>query len=93
MISRHRNMLAISKRSLCRPTVARPEALVQVASPRQAQLEIFDLALIPIVEIHPRIDHMKLYEHARRQNLSLYFFFPVLQVASLYIHGQPTHTH
>jgi hypothetical protein len=44
-------VLAIFTRSLRRPTIAHPEALAWVASPRQAQLQIFDLALIPIVEL------------------------------------------
>jgi hypothetical protein len=55
-------MFVVSTRSLHRPTIARPEALA-VASPGQAQLQIFDLALIPIVGICPQINHMKLNEH------------------------------
>jgi transposase InsO family protein len=66
----HNGMLAVSTRSLRRPTVARPEALVRVASPGQAQLQNFDLALIPIVGIRPRINHIKLDEHTRRLLLS-----------------------
>jgi hypothetical protein len=66
----HNGVLAVSSRSLRRPTVARPEALVRVASPGQAQLQIFNLALIPIVGIRPRINHMKLNEHTRRLLLS-----------------------
>jgi hypothetical protein len=60
------SVLTIFTRSLHRPTIARPEALARVASPGQAYLQIFDLALIPIVGIHPRINHMKLNEHTRR---------------------------
>jgi hypothetical protein len=63
------SVLAISTRSLRRPMVACPEAIA-VASPGQAQLQIFDLALIPIVGICPRINHMKLYEHTQRLLLS-----------------------
>jgi hypothetical protein len=59
-------VLAIFTRSLRRPTIARPEALARVASPGQAQLQIFDLALIPIVGIRPQIDQMKLDKHTRR---------------------------
>jgi hypothetical protein len=62
-------ILAISTRSLHQPMIARPEALA-VASPGQAQLRILNLALIPIVGIHPRIDHMKLDKHTRRLLLS-----------------------
>jgi hypothetical protein len=62
----HDGVLVVSIRSFRRPTVARPEALVRVASPGQAWLQIFDLALIPIVGIHPRINHMKLHEHTWR---------------------------
>jgi hypothetical protein len=65
----HNGMPAISTRSIHRPTDARPEALV-VASPGQAQLQIFDLALIPIVIIRPQINHMKLNEYTRRLHLS-----------------------
>jgi hypothetical protein len=49
--------------------IARPEALA-VASPGQAQLQIIDLALIPIVGIRPRIDHIKLHKHTQRLLLS-----------------------
>jgi uncharacterized Fe-S cluster-containing radical SAM superfamily protein len=56
-------VLAIFNRSLCRPMIARPEALVRVASSGQAQLQIFNLAMIPIVGIHPQINHMRLNEH------------------------------
>jgi hypothetical protein len=59
-------VLAIFTRSLRRPTIARPKALAWVASPGQAQLQIFDLALIPIVGICPRINHMKLDKHTQR---------------------------
>jgi hypothetical protein len=59
-------MFAVSTRSLRRSTIARPEALVRVASPGQTQLQIFDLALIPIVGIRPRINHMMLKEHTQR---------------------------
>jgi hypothetical protein len=65
----HDGVLAVSTRSLRRPKITRPEALA-VASPGQAQLQIFDLALIPIVGNHPRINHMKLNEHTRRLFLS-----------------------
>jgi hypothetical protein len=58
-------MFTVSTWSLRRPTIARPEALA-VASSGQAQLQIFDLALIPIVGICPQINHMKLNEHMRR---------------------------
>jgi hypothetical protein len=58
-------IFTVSTRSIRRPTAARPEALA-VASPGQAWLQILDLALIPIIEIHSRINHMKLYEHTRR---------------------------
>jgi hypothetical protein len=56
----------IFTRSIRRPMIARPEALARVASPGQAQLQIFDLALISIVGIRPQINHMKLNEHTRR---------------------------
>jgi hypothetical protein len=56
-------MFSVSTRSLRRPIIARPEALVRVASPGQAQLQIFDLAPIPIVGISPWINHMKLHKH------------------------------
>jgi hypothetical protein len=76
----HDGVLVISIRLLRRLTVARPEALVRVASPGQAQLQIFNLAL----RIRPQINHMKLHEHSGdkiyRQacishalNFSLYF--------------------
>jgi hypothetical protein len=58
-------MFALSTRSLHRPTITRPEALA-VASPGQAQLQIFDLALIPIACICPQINYMKLNEHTQR---------------------------
>jgi hypothetical protein len=53
------SLLAISTRPLHRPTVACP-----------GELQIFDLALILIVEICPQFNHIKLDEHTRRQNLS-----------------------
>jgi hypothetical protein len=97
----HNSVLTISTRSLHRPTVACPEALA-VASAGQAQLQIFDLALIPIVGIRPLIDHIKLDEHTWRQNLSprarivpsislfiSFAFSPVLQNA----HGPCAYIH
>jgi hypothetical protein len=42
------SVLAIFTRSLRRPTIACPEVLVG-SPPRQAQLQIFNLALIPII--------------------------------------------
>jgi hypothetical protein len=62
-------VLTIFTRSLRRPTIAHPEALARVASSGQAQLQIFDLALIPIVGICPQINHMKLNKHTWRQNI------------------------
>jgi hypothetical protein len=61
----HDDELAVSTRSLRRPTVARPEALA-VASPGQAWLQILDLTLIPIVGICPHINYMKLDKHTHR---------------------------
>jgi hypothetical protein len=58
----HDSLFAVSTRSLRRPTIPRSEALA-VAFPGQAQLQNFDLVLIPIVGIHPRINHMKLNKH------------------------------
>jgi hypothetical protein len=78
-------VLAIFTRSLRRPTIARPEALARVASPGQAQLQIFDLALIPIVGIRPRINHMKLNEHTRRL-LFIALGLPVLQLDGLLVY-------
>jgi hypothetical protein len=63
-------VLALFTRSLRRPTIARPEALSWVVSPGQAQLQIFNLALISIVGIRSWINHMKLNEHTRRLLLS-----------------------
>jgi hypothetical protein len=63
------DMFAVSTWSLRQATVAHPEALA-VASPGQAQLQIFNLALIPIVRIRPQINHMKLNKHTRRLLLS-----------------------
>jgi hypothetical protein len=63
-------VLAIFTRSLLRLTIARPEALAWVASSGQAQLQIFDLALIPVVEIRPLINHTKLNRDTRRLLLS-----------------------
>jgi hypothetical protein len=62
----HDGAFTASIRSLRRPAIARPEALLWVASPGQAQLQIFNLALIPIVGISPQINYMKLNEHTRR---------------------------
>jgi hypothetical protein len=59
------SMFVVFTWSLHRPTVARPEALAD-ASSGQAQLQIFDLALIPIVGIRPQINHMKLDKHTQR---------------------------
>jgi hypothetical protein len=47
-----------------------PRGASRVASPGQAQLQIFDLALIPIVVICPQLNHMKLDKHIRRLLLS-----------------------
>jgi threonine/homoserine efflux transporter RhtA len=58
-------MLAVSTQSLHRPMIARPEALARVASPGQVQLQIFNPALILIVEIRPQINHMKLHKYTQ----------------------------
>jgi hypothetical protein len=47
-----------------------PRGSSSVASPGQARLQFFDLALIPIVGICPQINHMKLDKHTWRLLLS-----------------------
>jgi hypothetical protein len=79
-----------------------PRGASRVASPGQAQLQIFDLALIPIVGIDPQINHMKLNEHTRRlllspsvritrSNFFLYFLFFLLQLSVLQLTQPDVH--
>jgi hypothetical protein len=60
---RWQHPVATSSVSLCHATITHPEALVW----GQAQLQILNLARIPIVAIRPPIDHMKLDKHADTQ--------------------------
>ena len=82
---------AVFSISLHRTMIARPEALVRVASPGQALLQIFDLALITIVGILPHDrSHQTRRTHDTKTccqgrvshslNLSLYCYFSQLTV-------------
>jgi hypothetical protein len=65
-----------------------PRGASRVASPGQAWLQILNLALIPIVGIRPRIDHIKLDEHTHAKKLVargtyralLFLFIPQFQI-------------